>query len=70
MLYTAGIAGMSVSYIAPGFIATLSLLFIPASYRDIPIMLSFAPVGVGILLAVAYVVARLYSLVERSPGKS
>ncbi|GEM_PF-7005165 len=76
LFYIADIAGrpstarIAVSYITLGFIATLSLIVIPASYRDIGIMLSFALVEVGILFAVAYIAARLYSIVMRSPRKS
>ena len=72
LFHVAGIAGrqstarMALAYITLGLIATLSLLFIPASYRDVGIMLSFALVEVGMLFAVAYMVARLYSVVRRS----
>ena len=72
LFYIAGIAGrpstarMAVTYITLGLIATLSILFIPASYRDIAMMLSFAMVEVGVLFAVAYVVARLYSIMRKS----
>ena len=76
LFYIAGIAGrpstarMAMSYITLGLTATLSLIVIPASYRDIAMMLSFALVEVGVLFAVAYVLARLYSTVKRSPGTS
>jgi hypothetical protein len=67
LLYVVNIAGKpstaktAVSYITLGFLATLSLPLLPASYRVIMTMLSFALVEVGLLFAAAYVVFKLYS---------